>query len=63
MSNDSKIYFNREEQVFLMEMFETDDPVVGAESFARCLIKEGVDVIDLKDYLRKVMKAWSKQNV
>jgi len=58
MSNDNKIYFSREEQVFLMEMFETQDPSVAAERFATMLVEERANPSDLKKYLSRIIKKY-----
>ncbi len=56
MSDGAKIYLSREEQVFLMEWLEMNDPVLAAERFAELMILEKADPIELQKYLKRVMK-------
>ena len=51
-----KIYLNREEQIFLMEMLEINDPVIAVEKFAQILSEERADPAKLEDYLKKIIK-------
>lgn len=60
MSSD-KIFLNKEEQVFLMEMFEIKDPSVAAERFATMLVEERANPSDLKKYLVRIMKKYSNK--
>lgn len=53
---DGKIYLSREEQIFLMEMLEVDDPNDAVEDFAALLVMERVDPAELGKYLKKIMK-------
>ena len=55
MSSDSRIYLSIEEQVFIMEWLEIDDPIQAVERFAVLMVKEKADPGELKDYLKKVM--------
>lgn len=59
MSSD-KIYLSREEQLFLMEMFEVKNPTEAAEKFALLMVDERADPLDLTDYLKKIMKKMEK---
>lgn len=56
VSDGAKIYLSREEQVFLMEWLEMNDPVLAAERFAELMILEKADPIELQKYLKRVMK-------
>lgn len=56
MSDSSKIYLNREEQIFLMEFLELDDPVMAAEKFAMLMVEERADPTELKKYIIKIMR-------
>ncbi len=55
MSGD-RIRLSREEQVFLMKMIETDDPMMAVEKFAILMAEEWVDPSDLEIYIKKIMK-------
>lgn len=55
MSGD-RIRLSREEQVFLMKMIETDDPMMAVEKFAILMVEERVDPSDLEIYIKKIMK-------
>jgi hypothetical protein len=55
MSSD-KFYLTREEQAFLMEMLEINNPEQAVEKFADLLISEHANVSKLTDYLKKIMK-------
>jgi hypothetical protein len=54
--SSEKIYLTKEEQQFLMEMFEVKTATEGAEKFAELMVMERADPLDLTDYLRKIMK-------
>jgi hypothetical protein len=54
--SDGKIYLNREEQEFLIEMLEIDDPIDAVEKFAFILVDERADPNKLQDYVKKIMK-------
>ena len=51
-----KIFLTKEEQLFLMEMLETEDPVEAAERFALIMVDERADPTDLQKYIKKIMK-------
>jgi hypothetical protein len=55
MNSDSRVYLSVEEQVFLMEWLEINDPIQAVERFAVLMVKEKVDPTQLQDYLKKVM--------
>lgn len=55
MSSD-KIYLTKEEQIFLMERLEIDDPIEAVERFAYLMTLEKADPQDLQKYLKKIMK-------
>ena len=55
MSSESRLYLSVEEQLFLIEWLEIDDPVQAVERFAVLMIKEKADPAQLQDYLKKVM--------
>lgn len=57
MSSDN-IYLNKEEQKFLMDMLELDDPMQAAEKYAFILVDERADPTELQKYLKKTMRAW-----
>ena len=56
MSAD-KVYLTAEEQIYLMEMLELNDPTKAAEKFVELLVLERANPQDLKKYLKKIMKA------
>ena len=51
-----KIYLSKEEQLFLMEMLEIKNPAEAAEAFARLMVQERADPVELKKYLKKIMR-------
>ena len=55
MSSD-RIYLTREEQIFLMEMLELDDPMKAVEKFATIMTSEKADPTELQKFLKKIMK-------
>ena len=57
-----KIYLSLEEQQFLTNMLEIDDPTMAVEKFAEMMAKERADPMDLKKYLRKVMQKYSEKH-
>lgn len=59
--NSGNIYLSREEQIFLMEMLEKDDPISATERFAEIMVEQGANPIDLEKYLKKVMTNFEKQ--
>jgi len=59
--SDDKIYLSREEQLFLMDMFETKTPMEAVETFATFLAKEGADPAKLEEYVKKILVNWKKK--
>lgn len=57
MSSD-KLYFSREEQLFLMEMLEKSTAKEAVETFAQILTEEKADPSKLKEYLKKIMQKY-----
>jgi hypothetical protein len=55
MSSD-RIYLSREEQIFLMEMLEIDDPLKAVEKFAFIIVDEKANPDKLEEYLKTIMK-------
>lgn len=55
MSSDSRVYLSVEEQLFLIEWLEIDDPVQAVERFAVLMVKEKADPTELSDYIKKIM--------
>lgn len=53
--NNSKVYLNREEQLYLMEMLEISNPEMAVLKFSEILASEGVDSSKLSTYLKKIM--------
>ena len=51
-----KIYLNKEEQIFLMEMLEFDNPEEAVGKFIELMVKEKADPGDIRNYIRKIMK-------
>ena len=56
MSDGTKIFLTVEEQVFLMEWLELNDPTKAAEKFAKILTEERASAQDMKKYIQKIMK-------
>ena len=54
--NRGKIFLTREEQLYLMEMLEMDDPAQAAEKFALLMVREHADPTELVKYLKRIMK-------
>jgi hypothetical protein len=54
--SSDKIYLNREQQIFLTEMFEINDPSLAAEKFAIMMVEERANPGDLLEYIKKIMK-------
>ena len=50
-----RIVLSREEQLFLMEMLETDDPMEAVEKFATIMTEEKADPTQLQKYIKKIM--------
>ena len=61
--SDDKIYLNREEQQFLMQMFDLPNPMDAVDAFAEMLVKEGADPGKLENYVKKILTVWKKKNV
>ena len=59
--NSSKIYLSREEQVFLMEMLEKDDPIVATEKFAELMVEQGASPLEIERYLKRIMMEFDKK--
>lgn len=55
MSND-KIFLSREEQQFLIDMLEIQDPMEAVEKFAYMMTEEKADPGQLQKYIQKMMK-------
>jgi len=55
MSSD-RIYLSKEEQIFLMEMLEINNPIEAAERFAVLMVNEKADPTKLQEYIKKIMK-------
>jgi hypothetical protein len=55
MMSSEKIYLTAEEQNFLMEMFEMDNPTVAFEKFISILTEERAKVEECKEYLATLM--------
>lgn len=60
MNSDSKIYLSREEQTFLMDYLELNDPMQAVEKFAELLVAERADPGKLEQYVKKIMKKAQK---
>lgn len=60
MNSDSKIYLSREEQTFLMDYLELNDPMEAVEKFAELLVTERADPGKLEQYVKKIMKKVQK---
>jgi len=59
--DSGKIYLSKEEQIFLMDMFEIEDPLLAAEEFASLLVLEKANPLDLKMFLEKIMIRFEKK--
>lgn len=60
MSSD-KIYLSPAEQVFLMRMLETDNPVDAVEKLATLMVEEGADPTEISQFIKRIMKTYSKK--
>lgn len=60
MSSD-KFYLTKDEQIFLMEWLEIDDPEEAVTKFASLMMEEGVRIDHLQESLKKVMKRVNKK--
>lgn len=52
---NDRIYLSREEQAFLVEMLEMENPTDAAERFAVLMVDEKADPSKLTQYLKKIM--------
>lgn len=52
----AKIYLTTEEQIYLMEMLELNDPRDAAEKFVKILIEERVDPQQMNKFLKAIIK-------
>ncbi len=59
--NSGRIYLSREEQIFLMEMLEINDPIDATEKFAEIMVEQGADPVELQKYLKKIMNTFDKK--
>lgn len=55
MSSD-RVYLSREEQIFLMEIFETDNIEKAAERFIELMVLERANPEDFNKYLKKIVR-------
>lgn len=55
MSSD-RVYLTKEEQEFLTERLDIDDPQDATDKFASLMLIEGADPVKLKEYLVAIMK-------
>lgn len=62
MSSD-KVYLSKEEQYFLMDMFELDNPTDAAEKFARVIAEEKADPGKMQDYLKRIIQIAKKEGL
>ncbi len=60
MSSD-KIYLNREEQLFIMEMLELKSPMDAVDAFAEMLVVEGADPGKLQAYVKRCLEKWKEK--
>lgn len=60
MSSD-KIYLSQEEQIFLMEMLEVDNPHVAVDKYANLMVLEHAEPQDLQIYIQKTIAAYKKR--
>lgn len=56
------VYLSREEQIFLMEMLELDDPVKALERFATIMVEEKASTSELEKYLKRIMNRVDEKN-
>jgi hypothetical protein len=52
---NDRIYLTAEEQVFLMEWLELNDPTRAAEKFAKLLVEEKANTEKMHEYVKMVM--------
>ena len=57
MSYD-KVFLTSEEQLFLMEMLELDDPTKAAEKFVAIMVEERANPQQMKKYIVKILKGF-----
>lgn len=57
--SSEKIFLNREEQIFLMEMLETQDIEDAVYKFSDMMAKQGADPVDMKKYIVKIMRKYA----
>lgn len=60
MSND-KLYLNKSEQVFLMEMFEVASPQEAVELFITMMVECRANPDNSPKYLKKIMAKWKEK--
>lgn len=53
---DGKIHLTKEEQIFLMEFLELEDPTEAAKKFASIMREEMADPTQIEMYIRKILK-------
>lgn len=51
-----KVYFTKEEQLFLIYILEMEDPMAAAEKFISIMVEEKAKPEDSQMFLRKIMK-------
>lgn len=51
-----RIKLNRSEQIFLMEMLDTNEPMDAVEQFAALMVLEFVNPAELEKYVKAIMK-------
>jgi hypothetical protein len=56
MRSDGKIFLNKEEQIFLMEMLEVDNPAEAVEKFSTIMVEERADPTELQKFIKKIME-------
>jgi len=59
--SSDKIYLSPAEQVFLMRMLETDNPVDAVEKLATLMVEEGADPTEISQFIKRIMKTYSKK--
>jgi hypothetical protein len=60
MKDDGKIYLSKDEQIFLMEWLDVEDPIAAADKFASLLAEERSDPLKMQQYIQKIMKRIKK---
>lgn len=56
MNDKNRLYLTKEEQLFLMEMFELKDAKEAAERFVILMIEERADPTQTQKFIKKIMK-------